>query len=62
MHIETDQARLWSTLMDLGEIGGTAKGGCNRIEFTELNKTARDLFCSWAKEAAWRAVSRLRYV
>ncbi|MBT4888371.1 MAG: Zn-dependent hydrolase [Rhodospirillales bacterium] len=50
-NIETNQDRLWSTLMDLGQLGETEIGGCNRVEFTALNKQARDLFCSWAKDA-----------
>lgn len=37
--------------MELGDIGATEKGGCNRVEFTPLNKQARDLFCSWAEQA-----------
>lgn len=49
--IETSQDRLWATLMELGKLGETEKGGCNRVEFTELNKQARDLFCSWARDA-----------
>lgn len=49
--VETNGQRLWSTLMEIGEIGATEKGGCNRIEFSDLNKKARDLFCGWAKAA-----------
>ena len=51
MQIETNQDRLWSTLMELGKLGETDKGGCNRVEFTVLNKEARDRFCSWARDA-----------
>jgi len=54
--IKTNQDRLWSTLMELGKLGETEKGGCNRVEFTALNKQARDLFCSWARDAGCQIV------
>ena len=41
--------RLWDSLMEMGEIGGTEKGGCNRLAATDLDKQARDLFCDWCK-------------
>ncbi len=56
MQIETNQDRLWSTLMELGKLGETDKGGCNRVEFTVLNKEARDRFCSWARDAGCQIV------
>jgi len=33
----------------MGDIGGTEKGGCNRLAGTDLDKQARDLFVSWCK-------------
>ncbi len=42
--------RLWSTLMEMGAIGGTEKGGCNRQALTDLDKTGRELFIGWCKE------------
>lgn len=35
--------------MEMGDIGGTEKGGCNRLAGTDLDKQARDLFVSWCK-------------
>ncbi len=43
--------RLWSSLMTLAEIGRTDKGGVGRIALTDLDRQARDLFVSWAKDA-----------
>lgn len=42
--------RLWSTLMEMAEIGGTAKGGCNRQALTEEDKIGRELFIRWCKD------------
>ncbi|GGF76572.1 M20 family metallo-hydrolase [Alteromonas lipolytica] len=42
--------RLWSSLMEMAEIGGTAKGGCNRQALTEEDKTGRELFIRWCEE------------
>lgn len=49
--LRINEKRLWDTLMEMGEIGGTVKGGCNRLAGTELDKQARDLFVSWCKAA-----------
>ncbi|MFT5722417.1 MAG: N-carbamoyl-L-amino-acid hydrolase [Motiliproteus sp.] len=49
--IKTNQQRLWDSLMQMGEIGGTEKGGCCRLALTDLDRQARDLFVSWCKEA-----------
>ncbi len=43
--------RLWSTLMELGAIGGTPGGGCRRLALSEEDGRARDLFRRWAEEA-----------
>ena len=43
--------RLWESLMTMAEIGATAKGGCNRQALTDDDKTGRDLFVSWCREA-----------
>jgi N-carbamoyl-L-amino-acid hydrolase len=39
-----DDARLWDTLMQFAEIGGTPKGGVKRITLTEEDRQGRDLF------------------
>jgi N-carbamoyl-L-amino-acid hydrolase len=41
--------RLWASLMEMAEIGPTAKGGCNRQALTSEDRRARDLFCEWAR-------------
>ncbi|AFK61529.1 hydantoinase/carbamoylase family amidase [Advenella kashmirensis WT001] len=43
-------ARLWASLMTLARIGGTEKGGVNRLALTELDKEGRHLFVQWAKD------------
>lgn len=43
--------RLWSSLMELAQIGATAKGGVKRLALTELDKQGRDLVVSWGKQA-----------
>jgi beta-ureidopropionase / N-carbamoyl-L-amino-acid hydrolase len=47
--LRINQQRLWDTLMEMGDIGGTEKGGCNRLAGTDLDKQARDLFVSWCE-------------
>ena len=48
--------RLWKALMELAEIGGTAKGGVCRLALTDLDKQGRDLVTRWAKEAGMSVV------
>jgi hypothetical protein len=43
--------RLWDSLMELAQIGATAKGGVCRLTLTDLDKQGRDLVSRWAKEA-----------
>jgi beta-ureidopropionase / N-carbamoyl-L-amino-acid hydrolase len=47
--IRINGERLWSSLMTLADIGGTARGGCNRQALTDEDKAGRDLFTSWAR-------------
>jgi N-carbamoyl-L-amino-acid hydrolase len=49
--ITVNQQRLWDSLMQMGEIGGTEKGGVCRLALTDLDKQGRDLFVSWCKDA-----------
>ncbi|VVO06762.1 N-carbamoyl-L-amino-acid hydrolase [Pseudomonas fluorescens] len=48
--------RLWQSLMDLAQLGATAKGGVCRLALTDLDRQARDLFVQWC-EAAGCSVS-----
>ena len=50
-NLRVDGERLWQSLMEMGEIGGTEKGGCNRLAGTDLDRQARDLFVSWCEAA-----------
>ncbi|MEH6473677.1 MAG: Zn-dependent hydrolase, partial [Halopseudomonas sp.] len=43
--------RLWRRLMEMGEIGATAKGGCNRQALTDLDRDGRQLFENWCRQA-----------
>lgn len=43
--------RLWASLMELAQIGATAKGGVCRLTLTDLDKQGRDLVTRWATEA-----------
>ncbi|MEY3124561.1 MAG: hypothetical protein RLZZ573_1081, partial [Pseudomonadota bacterium] len=43
--------RLWGSLMELAQIGATAKGGVCRLTLTDLDKQGRDLVTRWAREA-----------
>ena len=49
--LRVDGARLWQSLMTLGEIGATPKGGVCRLALTDLDRQGRDLFVRWAREA-----------
>jgi N-carbamoyl-L-amino-acid hydrolase len=46
-----DGRRLWQSLMDMAEIGATAKGGVCRIGLSDEDRRARDLFRSWCEAA-----------
>ncbi len=43
--------RLWASLMELAQIGATAKGGVCRLALTDLDRRGRDLVTRWAREA-----------
>ncbi|MEM1110670.1 MAG: Zn-dependent hydrolase [Pseudomonadota bacterium] len=49
--IRINGERLWQSLMDMAEIGATAKGGCNRRALTDEDKQGRDRFVRWCKAA-----------
>ncbi len=42
--------RLWDSLMQMAQIGGTAKGGCNRQTLTDVDSEGRKLLQRWAEE------------
>ncbi|MEF9965641.1 MAG: Zn-dependent hydrolase [Comamonas sp.] len=43
--------RLWASLMELAQIGATAKGGVCRLALTDLDRQGRELVTRWATEA-----------
>ncbi len=49
--IHINGQRLWQTLMEIAQIGGTDKGGCNRQALTHEDKLGRELFMGWCEEA-----------
>lgn len=51
MNAVVNTERLWQSLMQLGQIGATPKGGVCRIALSDEDRIARDLFSSWAREA-----------
>jgi len=42
--------RLWSRLMQMGQIGATAQGGCDRQALTDLDVAGRRLLTQWAED------------
>ncbi len=49
--IRVDGERLWQSLMDMAQIGGTPKGGSCRLALTDEDRDGRDLFVRWCREA-----------
>lgn len=46
-----DGDRLWASLMEMAKVGATAKGGVCRLALTDLDRTGRDLFVRWCRDA-----------
>ncbi|HET9147865.1 MAG TPA: Zn-dependent hydrolase [Acetobacteraceae bacterium] len=44
-----DDQRLWTTLMEMAQIGATPKGGVNRITLTETDRLGRRRFQDWCE-------------
>ncbi len=49
IELRVNRERLWSSMMDLAEIGATPKGGVCRLALSELDGAGRDLFIEWAR-------------
>ncbi|MEN4945392.1 MULTISPECIES: Zn-dependent hydrolase [Pseudomonas] len=43
--------RLWDSLMEMAQIGGTPKGGVSRLALTDEDRRGRDLFVVWCTAA-----------
>ena len=50
-NLKINGPRLWDSLMEMAKIGGTPKGGVNRLTLTDLDRQSRDLFQDWCKAA-----------
>jgi N-carbamoyl-L-amino-acid hydrolase len=50
-NLRIDGKRLWDSLMEMAKIGGTPKGGVNRLTLTDLDRQSRDLFGEWCRKA-----------
>jgi len=48
-NLRIDGDRLWSSLMEMAQIGATEKGGVCRIALTDLDRQGRDLFVHWCR-------------
>ncbi len=46
-----DGRRLWDSLMQMAQIGATAKGGVRRLALSELDGAARAQFAGWCAQA-----------
>ena len=49
--LNVDGGRLWSSLMELAQIGATPKGGVRRITLTPADREGRERFARWCREA-----------
>ena len=49
--LQVHSSRLWDSLMELAQIGATAKGGVRRLALSDLDRQARDLVIHWFREA-----------
>src|SRR5450830_222253 len=49
--LRVDGERLWAALMELAQIGATAKGGVKRLALTDLDRQGRDLVVKWGVDA-----------
>lgn len=49
--LRCNRDRLWASIMEMGEIGATPRGGVGRLALTELDRQARELFVRWCKQA-----------
>jgi len=49
--LKVNGERLWNRLMEMAKIGATAQGGCNRVALSDEDKSGRDLFIQWSKNA-----------
>ena len=52
MHnLQINAQRLWDSMMEMAQIGGTAKGGVCRLTLTDLDRQVRDWFVRSARKS-----------
>jgi len=49
-NLQVNGGRLWASLMELAQIGATAKGGICRLAASDLDAEARRLLIRWCEE------------
>ncbi|CAE6715217.1 Zn-dependent hydrolase [Paraburkholderia domus] len=50
--LKVDGQRLWASLMEMAQVGATARGGVRRLALTEEDRRGRTLFAGWCKQAS----------
>jgi N-carbamoyl-L-amino-acid hydrolase len=55
--IPVNEARLWQSLMDMGQVGALPHGGCCRTALSAEDKAGRDLFVRWCRDAGCEVTS-----
>src|SRR4051794_12744231 len=54
MHnLQINAQRLWDSIMETAQIGGTAKGGICRVTLTDLGRQGRGWFVAAGGEGGW---------
>jgi beta-ureidopropionase / N-carbamoyl-L-amino-acid hydrolase len=48
---KVDGKRLWASLMEMAQVGATARGGVRRLALTEEDRRGRELFAQWCRQA-----------
>jgi N-carbamoyl-L-amino-acid hydrolase len=49
--LKVDGKRLWASLMEMAQVGATARGGVRRLALTEEDRRGRELFAHWCRQA-----------
>lgn len=49
--LQVNGPRLWASLMEMAQVGATARGGVRRLALTDEDRRGRDLFAHWCREA-----------
>ena len=49
--LKVNGPRLWASLMEMAQIGATARGGVRRLALTDEDRRGRDLFATWCRAA-----------